>query len=151
MRRFSHPGSRLLIVAASVFPWGCGGPTDELPRQAVSGKVTFKGEPLKSGMIAFQPAEGAATAGGAAITDGTYAISKAEGLVPGKYQVSITAAGPTPELPPGTMPGDAPPAPKEPIPKRYNSKTELSKEVTKDGPNTFDFELFEEQPKTKKK
>jgi hypothetical protein len=141
MRRFSHLGSRLLIVAASLLPWGCGGPTDELPRQAVSGKVTFKGQPLAQGMIQFQPADGGATAGGGAIADGEYSIAKAEGLVPGKYQVVVTSTPPPAPLPPGTMPGDPVPPPKETIPAKYNVKTTLSATVTKEGPNTFDFPL----------
>ena len=132
-----------LGVAASGLLAGCGGEADELPRQAVSGTVDFKGEPLKSGMIQFVPAEpGAATAGGAAVTDGKYSIAQAEGLVPGKYQVNITSAAPAAAAQPqGVMPGDAPPPPKEPIPPKYNSQTKLIAQVTKEGPNTFSFKL----------
>ena len=42
------------------------------------------------------------------------------------------------------MPGDTPPPKKgamEPIPEKYNNKSKLTAEVTKDGPNKFDFEL----------
>jgi hypothetical protein len=131
-------------AAATTLVAGCGGAADTLPRQPVSGTVTFKGAPLKTGMIQFQPAEpGSVTAGGSAVTDGKYAIPVAEGLVPGKYLVTITAAGPAPALPQGTMPGDVPAAPKEPIPAKYNAKSTLTAQVTKEGPNDFKFDLEE--------
>lgn len=141
MRRVFHWDPLLWIVASSVCLWGCGGPADELPRHAVSGKVTFKGAPLAKGLIQFQPADGGPTAGGAAVDDGSYSIAKSEGLVPGKYQVSVTSTPPPAPLPPGTMPGDPVPPPKETIPAKYNVKTTLSASVTQEGPNTFDFVL----------
>jgi hypothetical protein len=124
---------------------GCGGAADNLPRQPVSGTVKFKGQPLKTGLIEFQPAgPGMATAGAAAITDGSYSIARAEGLQPGKYEVRITSAPQTVQRPPGVLPGDyqIPPA-KELIPEKFNSNTTLSAEVTKDGPNKLDFDLQE--------
>jgi len=129
--------------AATALIAGCGGPTDERPRQAVAGEVKIDGEPLKAGMIQFMPTEpGLAVPGGAAITDGKYAMSKADGLVPGPYQVSVTSApAPATGLVEGSMPGDPLPPPKEPIPSIYNSKTTLTAKVTEAGPNTFSFEL----------
>jgi hypothetical protein len=130
-------------MMAAAFLAGCG--EDELPREAVSGTVTLDGQPLKSGMIQFQPTSaGEATAGGAAIVDGKYSVPKAQGLVPGKYQVMITGVTGPPEAPKEQLPGDAPrpvlPA-KELIPDRYNAKTELTAQVNTGGPNTFPFEL----------
>jgi hypothetical protein len=143
-----HKSCHLWVVATPVFlaaPLviaGCGGATDELPRQAVSGKVTLDGQPLKEAMIQFVPAEpGATTAGGSGVVDGNYSISKSEGLVPGKYQVSITSTPPPSPLPPGATPGDPVAPPKELIPVIYNAKTTLSAQVAKDVPNTFNFEL----------
>ncbi|WP_435011603.1 hypothetical protein P12x_002919 [Tundrisphaera lichenicola] len=133
-----------VLMPASTFSIlsGCGGETDELPRQALSGTVKFKGEPLKSGMIQFQPSSpGSVTAGGAGIVDGEYSISKAEGLVPGAYKVSITSAPAVAGGAVGGMPDDPAPPPKEPIPKKYNSASTLNAEVKAEGPNTFDFEL----------
>jgi hypothetical protein len=128
-------------MAATALLAGCGGATDDLPREAVSGTVTFDDQPLKAGMIQFQPAEpGASTAGGAAITDGRYSIAKSEGLVPGKYQVTISSTPPG-APPPSGQPGDPVAPPKETIPPKYNVKTTLSATVTKEGPNTFDFPL----------
>jgi hypothetical protein len=124
---------------------GCFGAADNLPRQPISGTVKFNGQPLKSGLIEFQPAgKGMATAGVAPITDGSYSLARAEGLQPGKYEVRITSAPQTAERPPGTLPGDNPlPPAKELIPAKFNSQTTLSADVTKDGPNKLDFDLKE--------
>jgi hypothetical protein len=133
----------LMPASAAMFSAGCGGADDDHPRQPVSGTVKFQGEPLKSGLIQFQPASAdASTAGGAGIVDGQYSISRAEGLVPGSYRVSITSLGAaaTP-LPAGATPGDPVMKVKEPIPARYNATTELKAQVTKEGPNKFDFDL----------
>jgi hypothetical protein len=131
-----------VAAAAALSCWGCGGPSDDLPRQAVRGTVTLDGAPLKGGLIQFQPDQpGLSTAGAAGIADGTYSVAKAEGLVPGKYLVMVTSTPPPTPLPPGTAPGDPVAPPKETIPPQYNAKTKLSAEVTKEGPNKFDFEL----------
>jgi len=100
------------------------------------------GKPLASGRIDFQPAgQGETTAAAAGVTDGSFRIRQNEGPVPGTYKVSITSAPPSDKPPPGGMPGDTPPPPKEPIPAKFNSKTKLTAQVTKGGPNTFTFEL----------
>jgi hypothetical protein len=126
--------------AASIFS-GCGGAQDELPRQTVAGTVKFQGGPLKSGLIQFQPSSaGASMAGGAGIVDGQYSISRAEGLVPGSYQVSITSAAAA-ASPAGALPGDSPPPAREPIPVKYNARTTLKAEVKPDAPNKFDYDL----------
>jgi hypothetical protein len=136
----------LLGMAASALVTGCGGTEDGLPRQRVGGTVKWKGESLKQGRIQFQPVGTGGTAGGAGIVDGRYAIPQAEGLVPGKYQVLIygatDAAQPSPAQP--ALPGDTPPptkAVKDPIPVKYNAKSQLTAEVTKDGSNQFDYDL----------
>ena len=132
-----------LAALALVLLGGCGGGSDELPRQAVSGEVKFNGAPLKSGLIQFQPAEpGAVTAGGAGIVDGSYSIPASEGLVPGNYEVSITSVGEAAApLAEGARPGDPVMKVKDPIPARYNVKTQEKAQVTKEGPNTFNFDL----------
>jgi hypothetical protein len=132
----------LVEAGALALVAGCGGASDELPRQAVSGTVNLYGRPLKSGIIQFLPAEpGATTAGGGSIADGKYAIAKAEGLVPGKYQVQITSPPPAEGQAKAVMPGDPLPPPKEPIPTKYNAQTTLTAQVSKEGPNTFVFDL----------
>jgi hypothetical protein len=132
----------VLEMVASALLVGCGGAGDELPRESISGRVRLNDEPLKEGRIQFQ----GAAPGGAGIVEGAYSIPKAEGLVPGKYQVLIFgAAAQTQQVASKSeMPGDAAPpkkGAKEPIPEEYNNKSKLTAEVTKDGPNRFDFEL----------
>jgi hypothetical protein len=131
-----------LEMAAAVLLAGCAGTEDDLPREAVHGTVKLNGEPLKQGRIQFQ----GTAPGSSGIVDGNYSIPKAEGLVPGKYQVLIYgAAGESQPAPAkAEMPGDTPPpkkALKEPIPAKYNAQSKLTAEVTKGGPNQFDFDL----------
>ena len=141
MRQARRIRFRVMILTAVFAATGCAAPADSLPRETISGTVKLDGKPLISGLIQFQPTSpGEATAGGAGITDGKYAITRAEGLVPGKYQVIITSVAASTATP-GAMPGDSPPPTKELIPTKYNTKTNLSAAVTKEGPNTFDFNL----------
>lgn len=123
---------------------GCGGASDNLPRQAVSGTVFVEGKPLASGLITFQPdGPEVSTQGGGAVVDGKFSIPLEQGLVPGKYKVAVTAAGDIPakkedkDINPGMPPIPA----KEVIPKEYNSGSLLKAEVTAGGKNMFDFNL----------
>lgn len=136
-------GRLAVVLVASALAAGCGG-SDDLPRRAISGTVNLGGKPLESGMIQFQPTSaGEATAGGAAITSGRYSIPEPEGLVPGNYQVMITGVLAPPGAAKAVMPGDSGPTlpAREMIPVKYNAKTELAAQVTKGGPNRFDFDL----------
>lgn len=127
---------------------GCGS-GDGLSRHPISGMVKFDGKPLASGMIQFFPTAtaGPAIAAGATIAGGQYAIPTSEGLVPGPYKVMISSAGgkekavageSTEE---GAMPGLGPLHAPELIPAQYNAKSELTVNVTEEGPNEFDFDL----------
>ena len=73
--------------------------------------------------------------------DGQFALSSKDGLVPATYQVRINAS----ELTGRTIvdpAGDIEiPETREMIPPRYNMQTELTREVTAEGPNRFDFDL----------
>lgn len=100
---------------------GCGAPIDDLPREAVHGKVTLDGEPLAKGAIRFQTATPGATRAieiGDLIRDGEYSIPADRGPVPGAYRVTITeeaaaspmeggAPGPRPKVAPSRMPASA--------------------------------------------
>jgi hypothetical protein len=146
---------RVALLAACGLA-GCGGAGDRLPREPISGTVTFNGQPLKSGSIQFMPAqtkEGVATGG--MITDGWFDVPRDAGPVPGNYQVMIFATGDTPAA--------ADPGPGEPagpgiksaipqktararpttglIPLRYNLKSELKAEVEAGGRNIYTFDL----------
>ncbi len=120
---------------------GCGPPNPQ-GRLAVSGKVTFQGEPLDQGTIQFTPLDresGVST--GAMIRDGSYRVEAHRGLLPGKYRVRIFSAEAKAEGRVPKAPGMPAAVPKERIPARYNIKSTLEAPVTKDGENEFDFDL----------
>lgn len=141
MRRPASFFGFLLGVAALGTLSGCGG--DPRSRQEVTGEVILKGRPVDDGIILFAPLDSQETGDGAHIVSGKYRIPKEKGLSPGKYKVSIYAgdgrsgAGDaSPDSPhAGVKPG------KERIPPKYNEKSELVREVTKGGPNKFDFDI----------
>jgi hypothetical protein len=136
--------THLLTLAGCLVLWGlagCGGPKDELNRQGVTGKVTFNGQPLKTGTVEFSPqGSGATTGGGATVTDGEFSIAAERGLPPGTYLVRISSAGETAE-PAEALPGESNVVAKELIPASWN--TESTHTVTvKDGEeNAFTFDV----------
>jgi hypothetical protein len=134
---------------------GCGGADDNLPREPISGTVTFEGQPIKSGSIQFVPekTKEGITSGGV-ITDGHFDVARAVGPVPGQYKVRIFAAGGSGAAAnAGEPPGPGPTVEKKEriartgggggglIPVRYNLQTELTADVKVGGPNTFTFDL----------
>lgn len=138
------------LLAASVIVGllaGCGvGDGDDLPREAVSGKVTLDGQPLAEGSIQFQPeggtdAKGPAVSGGAVIQDGAYDIPGGNGLTPGKYKVAISSAASAEAPAADAAPGPAPKPAQEKIPAKYNAESTLTAEVKSGGGNTFNFDL----------
>src|SRR5690606_7977465 len=59
---------------------------------AVSGKVTYNGQPLPYGSVGFQPVQGQPS-GGAIQPDGTFRLStfsEFDGAIPGSYKVKVT-------------------------------------------------------------
>ena len=137
-------GRAAWLLLASALCLGCEAGEDELPRESVSGRVTLDEAPLAKGWIMFSPAGGAGTQVGGEVSDGAYAIAKAQGPVPGSYVVMITAGG--------TLDGDPDDPAKrptakdrlkatDPVPNRYNTRTTLKAEVKAGGPNTLDFPL----------
>ena len=128
---------------------GCSGPSDDLPREAVSGAVTLDNEPLASGVITFIPAGGSSgggpsPGGGGEISNGSFSIARENGLVPGNYSVSIYAsakqeAKAKPEQIGGTKKERQ--LAKELIPAKYNAKTELKAEIKKGGASDLKFAL----------
>src|ERR1022692_2654489 len=103
----------VLILALS----GCGEKTYNF-----SGTVTFDGEPIPEGRIAFVP-EGSGPGSGGPITNGHYSVS----VPPGKAKVQITASK-MHKLPPGEtgMYGKTEEV-RAYIPSNYNASTELTR------------------------
>ena len=133
-----------LLVLAAVFPAGCGSDAAD-GRQALSGTVRLRGEPLDHGSIQFQPtAPEQKYATGAMIEHGKFSISREFGLTPGVYLVVISSQEIDKNAPPpGAVPGASPPPKmRELIPPEYGVRSKRTIEV-KAGrePNHFDFDL----------
>jgi hypothetical protein len=135
----AQPAARWLAIIALVAltASGCG----EKGWVTVSGKVTYKGQPVTVGMLTFLPdAPGGQPLSGPVDQNGEYRMpaGKAAGLRCGTYKVVVysTSDGPTPENPNA----------KETwlVPKKYGAvaTTPLTVTVTEGGgPQTFNFEL----------
>lgn len=127
---------------------GCGGEKN-VGRQPVTGTVLMDGKPLDKGAINFHPHEGGKhlLGAGAVIENGKYSIPADQGLVAGKYTVAISApepskqSGPAKDLSPEDQMKAVSDAgvPKERLPAKYNSTTELMVDVKSTGSNKFDF------------
>jgi hypothetical protein len=90
---------------------------------AVSGTVTLDGQPLKSGSIRFDSADGRTASADATITDGKFTVK----LPPGDKRVSITS----PKVIGKKKMYDTPDSPvydvtEELLPKKYNANSELT-------------------------
>jgi hypothetical protein len=78
----------LLLVA------GCGGGGDQLETAEVTGKVTYKGEPLRIGSVLFTPVGGGPSAQANIDRNGNYTLgtyTETDGAVLGEHQVMIVA------------------------------------------------------------
>jgi hypothetical protein len=141
-------GSGVFVCAALGVLVGCSASGDGLPREEVSGSVTFDGRSLANGSISFIPAGGPSaggdtTPGGSTITDGKFSIPREAGLVPGTYNVAIYASDQGAAPRPARV-GAAPKAserPKQLIPAKFNSNTELKSEIKKGGGNDLTFSI----------
>jgi len=125
---------------------GCGS-SGGLEKVVVSGKVTYKGQPVENGDIFFYPMEGTrGPMSGASIKDGHY-IAKAKGGVPvGEHLVRISAY----RLNTGKANDDMMASAKsggqriQYLPEKYNEKSELRLKVDgNDAETTQDYELVE--------
>jgi hypothetical protein len=85
----TSPAYALIALVLLIAVVGCG-QNSQLP---VHGMVTLDGAPLTQGVISFQPAAAATgRSSGSLISNGSYAIAAAHGLLPGKYFVTISAS-----------------------------------------------------------
>lgn len=117
---------------------GCGSSEKKLSRVAVSGDVTFNGQPLTNALIAFVPqgnVKGPRVVG--PITDGKFSLAEKDGPLVGQMRVEITSALEEDEPRDGKVKPYAP----ERIPAQYNVSSTLPADVKAEGPNTFRFDL----------
>ncbi|QDU49349.1 Ig-like domain-containing protein [Gimesia panareensis] len=153
----------LLLMAIPLFCLGCSGGGDEIKLAPVSGVVTMDGKPLANAVVIFSPAKGNPSSG-RTDTSGNYTLQYKErlkGAVPGNHSICIITVPPenpkkandseVAEVLPidtsfsseGGVPRTKRPKDtfkKDPIPERYNRKSELKKEVS-EGKNKINFEL----------
>jgi len=139
MREFS--GRIAWVCFGAVLLVGCSG--DPMGRQAITGTVSFKGQPLDQGRIHFAPVEKGPTESGATIENGKFTIPRDTGLVPGTYKVSVFSYDQKgAKVQSEEVPGDPGNTQfKERIPAKFNTQTTLTAEVKKDGSNVFDFKI----------
>jgi hypothetical protein len=88
---------KLAITALMLFGLcsGCGAKgSGTLPQLLpVKGKVVFKGQPLTTGIVRFEPDDFGRAASGKLQSDGTFVLTTltdGDGVVPGHHRVSIT-------------------------------------------------------------
>lgn len=153
----------LSLMAIPLFCLGCSGGGDEVKLAPVSGVVTMDGRPLANAVVIFSPTKGNPSSG-RTDTSGNYTLfykERLKGAVPGNHNICIITAPPeNPKkatdsevaevLPIDTFASSETGVPrmklpkdtfkKDPIPERYNTKSELKKEVT-EGKNKINFEL----------
>jgi hypothetical protein len=117
-----------------VISLGC---SHDVKQSTVSGSVTLDNQPLKSGTIRFDSADGSSPAASASIVDGKYSAK----LAPGDKRVSITS----PKVIGKKKMYDTPDSPvyditEELLPRRYNAQSTLTMTV-KEGQQDQPFEL----------
>jgi hypothetical protein len=129
--RFCSSG---VFAAVALTVGGCIG-GDGLPRQPLSGSVTFGGERIKDGVITFFPVErvinGTMVMAGVPIEDGRFSVSRSTGLVPGKYKITVHSGDRNDAARrPGHEPRNENDVPRERIPTKFNSDTMLEILIT---------------------
>lgn len=123
-------GLLLLIVFVAVSQVGCVRGDPSICR--VSGCVTLDGKPISEGRINFNPVSKAMAPQGGKIVDGSYSFDAKIGM--NDVEVMVTGIGPNPTYIDGV------PLKTNIIPPRYNEKTELHADVSRERAE-FDFDL----------
>lgn len=141
--RFRLPSfARTLPATLALMALGCGSGSEFPETLPVSGKVTYKGQPVPKGTITFQPDQGqVATA--PIQPDGSYQLSTFapnDGALPGHHKVMVLANDGADNMMPGSSPGYK--TPKDLVPKKYSSlaTSGLAADVIKDK-KEYNFDL----------
>ncbi len=143
-RRFARSALALIPIVGLI---GCSQSIDDRPREPVAGTVKMDGQPLPDGWILFTPigeASEKSTGATAEIKDGAFSIPREQGLVPGKYKVSVSRAElkePTGKAKKKGMLERSKVLGAEQIPAKYNTKTALKHEIKPGGDMDVKVEL----------
>lgn len=129
--------------AAALLPCaGCGG--DSGGRLAAEGTVTFNGEPVSKGSIAFRPMGSTESpSSGSEIVNGHFSIPGDKGLMPGEFRVEIQAVRKTGKTVDDPLFGPTD-VEEQYLPTRYNKQSELTAEIVPGQSNELNFELKSE-------
>ncbi len=138
-RRIERLG--FLCLLATALMSGCGSP-DTGGKLALSGSITFQGQPLKEGSIEFTSDDGNQQTG-AAIEDGKFSIDAIHGLLPGAYTVRIHSADESEVHANEEAPGmeSIQQTATERIPAEYNVNSKEVVQVKEDSENDFVFDI----------
>jgi len=114
-------------------------------RLGIEGTVTLDNNPLHDGAVSFLPMNGTSspTAGGE-ISNGIFSVKPDKGVMAGSYRVEIIATRKTGKQVMDPLMGTMVDEVIQYVPKKYNHESELTREVTSDGPNEFEFQLTSE-------
>ncbi len=148
--RFSRFGNSrvlcvLLIGAFSGTLAGCGGKEPIYKgdkRYAISGTVTFNGEPVHGAMISFVPQDDKLNPSGGPVENGKFSVSEEKGPNKGNYLVAITWMKPTGEKKHDSDTGEMIDVVAEAMPPKVVAGTEFSATVSDDpAQNVFTFDV----------
>lgn len=142
---------KLLAVICVLVAAGCGSRGPKLGE--VTGTVTLDGQPLENVIVTFSPVAGGAASTGVTDSQGRYQLVSqlGRGALIGQHRISVRSQPPT-QATAGSVSSDDPsyqyggedssraPVFVEKIPPRYNTQTELMREV-KPGRNVIDLQL----------
>ena len=125
--RFKHLAATLALIVLA----GCGESGPPIPELApVTGTVTQGGKPLEGASVSFWPEGKGSPSISATDAEGRFELKyggKADGAPLGKHTVRISKMKEE--------------AGNELIPAKYNERSTITKDVTKEGPNDFKIEL----------
>jgi hypothetical protein len=130
-----------LMLATVVVLAGCSA-GDQFPTEKVSGKITYKNQPVTTGTVVFVPNGDMPSATGEIKPDGTYELTTYEendGAVIGTHQIMVTAV----EDMANKLPEERSGTPRSLVPQKYSnySTSGLTAEVKEGEPNTVNLEL----------
>lgn len=123
------------LVALSAHTVGC----SSSGAASVEGKVSYGGEPIDVGSIAFIPKSEGGTKTGGLIENGAYIIDAKLGPAPGTHRVEIRWAKPTGQKKKNEF-GEEIQTRREGLPEKYHEQSTLTADI-KPGKNVIDFQL----------
>jgi hypothetical protein len=147
----SNSSVHCLLAKSSAWPrWGIAGlllianGCSDNPRNAVSGTVTYGGQPLADGYIKFIPESGTpGPAAGEMIREGVFEIPHEKSVFSGTFRVEIVASRPSKKKMLDQETGEMAALREQYIPYKYNRDSELIVNVEPGSLNEFDFALDE--------